>query len=90
MSERMAIHLSDGPADRLVRIHTEHSEWDEPDIRYLRRRGGLNERVRALRLCGVDGTEEIVLAFGGIRVRIHADDDHIRISLCDASPPPAA
>lgn len=90
MSQKMAIRLSDGPADRLVRIHTEHSEWDEPEVRYLRRREDARDRVQALKLLDPNGTEEIVMAFGNIRVRIHADDDHIRIALCEASAPTAA
>lgn len=90
MTQTMAIRLSEGPADRLVRLHTEHPDWDEPEVRYLRRRDDLPDRVRALRLHDPDGSEEIVLAFGDVHVCICADDDHIRIAVCEKSTPTAA
>ena len=34
----MSMHLSDGPTEGLVRIHTERTDWDEPDVRYLQRK----------------------------------------------------
>ena len=90
MTSEMAIQLSDGPADGFVRIHTEHSDWDEPEVRYLRRdRPGRREPV-PLRLHRPDDNEEVVLAMGNIHVRIHADEDCIRIALSETPHRPRA
>jgi hypothetical protein len=90
MPNQLAIRLSDGPADQLVRIHTERTDWDEPEVRYLRRNRPGRGMPRPLRLYQPDGSEEIVMAFGNVHVRIYANEDNIQIALCEAPHPPRA
>ena len=90
MSNELAIRLSDCPVDNLVRIHTEQSDHDEPKVSYLRRNRQCLSNRMPLRIHDPDGHEEFVLAIGKVHVRIHADEDHIRIELCEVASPPRA
>lgn len=78
MPNEMAIRLSDGPADELVRIHTEHTDWDEPDVRYLRRKP--NGKAKILRPQAAD-EDKVVFEFGTVEVVIRAVEDHVEIVL---------
>ena len=90
MSSEMTIQLSEGPADQLVRIHTERTDWDEPEVRYLRRNRPSQALLRPLRAYHPEGSEEIVMAFGSVHVRILADEERIQIAFCEAPNPPRA
>ena len=89
-SNELAIRLSDRPADHLVRVHTERTDWDEPRVRYLRRTRPDLGHSAPLRLYRPDGNEEFVLNFGKVHVHIHADEDHIRIVLREPPEAPRA
>jgi hypothetical protein len=75
---QMTFQLSNGPADDLIRLHAEHTDWDEPDVRYLRRKP--NGKPKTLQLYAV-GPCEAAFEFGNIEVTIRAIDDHIEIVL---------
>ncbi len=80
MTKTHAIRLSDGPADGLVRIHAESSDWDEPDVRYVRRKSR-RSKPNTIRLYAPEEEEDLVLVFGGVRVLIRAAEDHVEIVL---------
>lgn len=87
MPNEMGIRLSDGPAGQLVRIHTEQNSWDEPDVRYLRRKLSLRDGPSPLCLQNPGGSEEFVVTFGGVSVKILAGEDHIQIALSEGPVP---
>ncbi|GEM_PF-3992860 len=78
MPHEMAIRLSNGPVDELVRLHTERTDWDEPDVRYLRRKlngAAKNPQPHAA------GEDTVVFEFGNVEVTVHAIEDHIQVVL---------
>jgi len=79
MPNEMAIQLSDGPTQELVRIHTDRSDWGEPDVRYLRRKssGYVGSKTQKF----PERNEEFILTFGNVRMWIQAEADQIRIVL---------
>jgi hypothetical protein len=75
---QMSIRVSDGPADELVRLHTEHTDWDAPDVRYLRRRPPGIASTLGLHTASND---RVVFVFGSFEVTVRAVEDHIEIVL---------
>jgi hypothetical protein len=74
----MTFRLSDGPVDDLIRLHAKHTDWDEPDVRYLRRKP--NGKPETLQPCAA-GPHEVAFEFGNIEVAIRAVEDHVEIAL---------
>lgn len=81
MTNQMAIRLSDGPVDKHVRVQTEQTGWDEPSVRYIKRKEQTHARPSPLHIHKPDSSEDHVLTFGNVQVHIHADEDQIRIVL---------
>jgi serine/threonine protein kinase len=79
MANELAIQLSDGPTQELVRIHTDRTDWGEPDVRYLRRKPPTRSRSKNLDFS--QRNEEFILTFGNVRLWIQAEEDQIRIVL---------
>jgi hypothetical protein len=79
MRQEMAIRVE--PVEQLIRVHTEQTAWDAPDVRYLLRSRPGWLGPKPLQSDDSEGNDELDLTFGNVRVHIHADDDHIRIVL---------
>jgi hypothetical protein len=90
MRNHLAIQLCNGPMKDLVRIHTEHTDSDRPDVRYIRRRTADSRNTLPFRNHDVPSPDEIVLAIGKVYLRIHADEEQVRIAFCEAPLPPQA
>ena len=78
MATEMAIRVSNGPAKDLLRVHAEHSNWDEPAVRYLRRKPNGSAKTDRLHL---EDNDKVAFEFGSTQVTIHAVEDHVEIVL---------
>ena len=89
MTNEIAISVNDGPVDQLVRIHAERPDCTEPDVRYLRRYRPGWKSTMPLQVQGSKNEDECNLKFGNVHVYIQANENDIRIVLCEALWPQA-